>query len=61
MTGTYRIPETIHQINTTSNRESYMFKKKAGLLTRNIFISFPCLAQWIFDKDFSYLQLRDSP
>lgn len=27
MTGTYRIPETIHQINTTSNRESYLFKE----------------------------------
>ncbi|MDR6459661.1 hypothetical protein J2786_002768 [Chryseobacterium vietnamense] len=41
MTGTYRIPETIHQINTTSNRESYMFKKMAGLLTCNIIYLLP--------------------
>ncbi len=41
ITGTYRIPETIHQINTTSNRESYMFKKKAGLLTCNIIYLLP--------------------
>ena len=41
MTGIKRIPETIHQINTTSNRESYLFKKKAGLLTCNIFNLLP--------------------
>ena len=41
MTGTLGIPETIHQINTTSDRESYMFKKKAGLLTCNIIYLLP--------------------
>ncbi|SFJ92228.1 hypothetical protein SAMN05421692_2969 [Chryseobacterium indologenes] len=41
MTGTLKIPETIHQIKTTSDRESFLFKKKAGLLTCNIFYLLP--------------------
>ncbi len=41
MTGILEIPETIHQINKTSDRESFLFKKKAGLLTCNIFYLLP--------------------
>ncbi len=28
MTGILEIPETIHQINKTSDRESFLFKKR---------------------------------